>query len=132
MNQLTGILQSFESQGEIIRLEVLCQKETLYLLLLEEKENITPLLQKPITLGFKENNVILGFNLRGPRNCFCGHIKKIQNDKLFSHITLWCEDLGVIIAALVFRDFANTLKIGDRLEWCVLESEIMLLPQNSS
>lgn len=122
MNEIIGILNNIRENNQILELEFLCNGEKVYAFMLESKEKFSPLLGQKLPLIFKETHILLGQNLRGPRNCFVGKVKSIQADEFFLKVVLF--SLNQEITALVHKGF--NAKVGDTLFWCVLESEIML------
>lgn len=131
LNKICGIVESFIDSFEIVRLRVHLQKQYyLEILLLENADFANALLGKYITLGFKENNIALGTCIKGGHNTFRAKIIKISQDTLFARVLLentFLQDCK--ISALCPLDFIrnNALKVGDFIDWYILESEIMLL-----
>ena len=136
LNKIKGILRSYTEQDSILRLRVcLCNQATtaqmLDVLLLEDSASLKPLLHQTITLGFKENHVVLGLKLEGLHNVFDAEILQIEVDTLFARLTLktflQAEDFQPITALCPLGFIAqNALKNRDCIQWHIPENSIML------
>ncbi|TLD84447.1 molybdate ABC transporter [Helicobacter sp. MIT 11-5569] len=133
MNRFQAILTNFSAQDSILRLHLLCdslESQMLSALLLEDSAFLEPFLGKTLEIGFKENNVVVGLELKGLHNVFKSEIAQIQTDTLFARLVLKAtkEISNYTITALCPLDFItqNTLKIGDCIQWHIPENSVML------
>ncbi|MBD5165406.1 molybdate ABC transporter [Helicobacter sp.] len=149
MNKLSGVLEHFVEQEGVLRLFVRCwdsiggqaleqtQEEAqdvesqyrICVLLLEDSSFVSNMLCAPLSLGFKENNIVVATKLEGACNTFKAEILNLAEDNLFARLTLacaWAE--GGKINALCALDFVknNHLQLGDFVFWHIPENEIML------
>ncbi|WP_121764156.1 molybdate ABC transporter [Helicobacter burdigaliensis] len=124
MNKIEGNLEALESLLEISRLKVIAGDKVFFVLLLEQ--NLKDFIHKPITLGFKENNVLIARQIKGAQNVFTSSILAIEEDELFMRLSLECKEAneGKIYALVPKNKELRRLK---EVDWCVLESEIMVI-----
>lgn len=127
MNILNATITSVTSSEHLSCLGVSVNNDTFYLLLAEASHEDV-LLNTPVTLAFKETEVILSKTLI-PATANIQHavVRTIESGIVLSQITLTYHE--TMIMALVPTLTFNTLAIeeGDEVCWMVQPSEISLL-----
>lgn len=127
MNILSATITTVTTSEHLSCLGVLVGEETFYLLL-AEASNENELLNTPVTLAFKETEVILSKMFTSTTaNIQSAMVEKIERGSVLSQITLTYFD--TLITALVPTLTFNALEIseGDNVYWMVQPSEISLL-----
>lgn len=127
MNILKATITSVTSSEHLSCLEVSVGEDTFYLLLAETSDE-NHLLNTPVTLAFKETEVILSkTRIATTANVQRAFVKTIERGIILSQITLTYHEMTIMTLAptLTF----NTLDIGegDEVCWMVQPSEISLL-----
>lgn len=124
LNKIEGNLVALDSLLEISRLKVVAGDKVFFVLLLEQ--SLKDFMQKPLTLSFKENNILVAKKIQGAQNVFRSSVLKIEEDTLFMRLSLECKEAkdGKIHALVPKNEELRELK---EVDWCVLESEIMVI-----
>ncbi|HZF70031.1 hypothetical protein [Sulfuricurvum sp.] len=127
MNILKASITSVTSSEHLSCLGVAVGEDTFYLLL-AEASNEKNLLNTPVTLAFKETEVILSDTLSAATaNMQRASVQTIERGIILSQVTLTYHETTIM--ALVPTLTFNTLSIreGDEVCWMVQPSEISLL-----
>jgi molybdopterin-binding protein len=127
MNTLKATITSVISSVHLSCLGVAVEEDTFFLLL-AEASNETNLLNTPVTLAFKETEIILSTtNSTATANMHRACVQTIDRGIILSQITLSYHD--TVIIALVPTITFNILGIeeGAEIYWMVQPSEISLL-----
>lgn len=127
MNLLNATITSVTSSEHLSCLGVAVNDDTFYLLLAEASQEDV-LLNTPVTLAFKETEVILSKTLiAATANTQRAVVRTIERGVVLSQIILTYQE--TTITALVPTLTFDTLAIGegDEVSWMVQPSEISLL-----
>lgn len=127
MNVLKATITSVISSEHLSYLGVNVGDDTFYLLLAEISDE-NHLLNTPVTLAFKETEVILSkTRVSTTANIQCAFVQTIEQGTILSHITFTYHELT--LSALVPTLTFDTLDIceGGEIYWMVSPSEISLL-----
>ncbi|MFY9143030.1 hypothetical protein [Sulfuricurvum sp.] len=127
MNLLNATITSVTSSEHLSCLGVAVNHDTFYLLLAEASQEDV-LLNTPVTLAFKETEVILSKTLiAATANTQRAVVRTIERGVVLSQIILTYQE--TTITALVPTLTFDTLAIGegDEVSWMVQPSEISLL-----
>jgi len=131
MNILKASITSITASEHLSILTVAVGEDNFHLLLVEAS-NEKNLLNTPVTLVFKETEVILSKDsTTTSANCARATVQKIETSMILSQITLTYHDTTVV--ALVPTLTFNTLSVreGDEVCWMVQASEISLLRETN-
>lgn len=127
MNLLSATIATITTSEHLSCLSVLVGENTFYLLL-AEASNENELLNTPVTLAFKETEVIISKILTATTaNVQKATVHTVEHGNILSQITL--DYFDILITALVPTLTFKTLEIaeGDNVYWMVQPSEISLL-----
>ncbi len=127
MNTLKATITATTSSEHLSILTVSVESDPFHLLLAETSDE-KELLNTPVTLVFKETEVILS-NLSIPTtaNAQSAIVQKIERGVILSQITLLYHNsiITALVPTLTFEPLAITE--GDTVNWMVSPSEISLL-----
>jgi molybdopterin-binding protein len=127
MNILQATIASVTSSEHLSCLGVAVGEDTFYLLLAETSDE-RHLLNTPVTLAFKETEVILSkTRIATTANVQRAFVQTIERGIILSQITLTYHEMTLNVLAPTLT--LNTLAIreGDEVYWMVQPSEISLL-----
>ena len=127
MNQLQAIVKGVESSKHLTHLRVVCDDEPLHLLL-AERCDLSEYLDHPVTLAFKESEVILLKEAASSTaNLFHGTLTRIEKGEILTQVTLetLCQSITALVPTVTFD--AMMMEIGDKICWILNPSEISLL-----